>query len=187
MKTIKILFLFVGMLVSGAVSAQNNFSEWMYLRGDKPVQFRLEKTKVESNKVFYQIHLRLNKEGSGYCTHELCYGYVIYLPIYEYDTDTKTGKATDLHFKIPKEFTGEYTIPNEFYTVNKTESNGVISYWDHNKNYPMQKVISNGEIRQQLEFLRGCVDNMRNDKPYSGFDAYCNQNGFKIAEAIEIK
>ena len=67
------------------------------------------------------------------------------------------------------------------------ESNGVISYWDHDKNYPMQKVISNGEIRQQLEFLRGCVDNMRNDKPYSGFDAYCNQNGFKIAEAIEIK
>ena len=187
MKTIKILFLFVGMLVSGAVSAQNNFSEWMYLRGDKPVQFRLEKTKVESNKVFYKIHLRLNKEGAGYCTHELCYGYVIYLPIYEYDTDTKTGKATDLHFKIPKEFAGEYIIPTEFYTVNKTESNGVISYWDHEKNYPMQKVISNGEIRQQLEFLRGCVDTMRNDKPYSGFDAYCSQNGFKMTKAIEIK
>ena len=187
MKTIKILFLFVGMLVGSAINAQNNFSEWLYLRGDKPVQFRLEKTKLEGNKVFYKIHLRLNKEGAGYCTHELCYGYVIYLPIYEYDTDTKTGKATDLHFKIPKEFAGEYIIPTEFYTVNKAESNGVISYWDHNKNYPMQKVISNGEIRQQLEFLRGCVDTMRNDKPYSGFDAYCNQNGFKMAEAIEIK
>lgn len=187
MKTIKILFLFVAMLVGSAINAQNNFSEWLYLRGDKPVQFRLEKTKVEGNKVFYKIHLRLNKEGSGYCTHELCYGYVIYLPIYEYDTDTKTGKATDLHFKMPKEFTGEYTIPTEFYTVNKAESNGVITYWDHDKNYPMQKVVSNGEIRKQLEFLRGCVDTKRVNKPYTGFDAYCSQNGFKESEAIEIK
>uniref|UniRef100_UPI0040499653 hypothetical protein n=1 Tax=Flavobacterium sp. TaxID=239 RepID=UPI0040499653 len=184
MKTIKTLFLLVGMLVSSTMSAQNNFSEWLYLRGDKPVQFRLEKTKVEGNKVFYKIHLRLNKEGAGYCTHELCYGYVIYLPIYEYDTDTKKGKATDLHFKIPKEFTGEYTIPSEFYTVNKSESNGFNSYWDHDKNYPMQKIIATGEIRKQPEFLLSCVDTKRINKPYND---YCNFKGFKESEAIEIK
>lgn len=184
MKIIKILFLFVGMLVNGAMSAQNNFSEWLYLRGDKPVQFRLEKTKVVGNKVFYKIHLRINKAGAGYCTHQLCYGYIIYLPIYEYDTNTKTGKATDLNFKIPKEFTGEYTIPTVFYTVNKLESNGVISYWDHVKNYPMQKNITSGEISQQLEFLRGCVDTKRVDKPY---EDHCNFKGFKESEAIEIK
>lgn len=68
MKTIKMLFVLVGLLVTGVVGAQNNFSEWLYLRGDKPVQFRLEKTKVEGNRVFYKIHLRLNKEGAGYCT-----------------------------------------------------------------------------------------------------------------------
>jgi hypothetical protein len=184
MKTIKTLFLFVGMLVSSAAMAQNNYSDWLYLRSDKPIQFRLEKTKVEGNKVFYKIHLRLNKEGAGFCTHELCYGYVIYLPIYEYDTNTKTGKSTNLHFKMPKEFTGEYTIATEYYTVNKAESNGFVSYWDHDKNYPMQKIISSGEIRQQLEFLRGCVDTKRVNKPYND---YCNQNGFKESEAIEIK
>jgi hypothetical protein len=64
-KTIQTLFLFVGMLVSSVTMAQNNYSEWLYLRGDKPVQFRLEKTKLEGNKVFYKIHLRLNKEGAG--------------------------------------------------------------------------------------------------------------------------
>ena len=48
----------------------------------------------------------------------------------------------------------------------------------------MQKVISNGEIRQQLEFLRGCVDTKRVNKPY---DDHCNFKGFKESEAIEIK
>ena len=32
-------------LTSSITYAQNNFSEWYYLRSDKPVQFRLEKTK----------------------------------------------------------------------------------------------------------------------------------------------
>lgn len=184
MKTIKILILLVGILFSGTSIAQNKYSEWLYLRGDKPVQFRLEKTKVVGNKVFYKIHLKLNKEGSGFCTHELCYGYVIYLPIYEYDTTTKTGKSTDLHFKIAKEFTKEYIIPTEFYTVNKSESNGIISYWDNEMNFPMQKNVATGEIIKQLEFLRGCVDTKRVNKPYSD---YCNNKGFMESEAIEIK
>jgi hypothetical protein len=48
----------------------------------------------------------------------------------------------------------------------------------------MQKVISNGEIRQQLEFLRGCVDTKRVNQQYSD---YCNSKGFVESEAIEIK
>ena len=183
MKTFKILILFVGMMVCNETLAQSKLSEWMYIRGDKPVMFQIERTKEVGNKVYYKIYLKLNPEGPGFCTHELCYGYVVYLPIYEFDTVTNKGVATDLNFKIPKEFKGTYLV-GEYFAVKKSESNGIILFWDNKINLPMEKNVATGEIKKHHPFLLGCVDTVRKGVKYSD---HCNFKGFNESKAIEIK
>ena len=173
-------------LTSSITYAQNNFSEWYYLRSDKPVQFRLEKTKELNDKVYYKIHLRLNKDGAGVCTqeHTLCYGYIVYMPVFEYDLSEKKGKTTEFNYKIAKEFNGIYTVDGEFFATKENEDKGHLSYWDENLNFPMQKNLTTEETIKKPGFLLSCVDTTRNNKSY---DDICNNKGFVESAAIEIK
>lgn len=173
-------------LVPGITNAQNNYSEWYYLRSDKPVQFRLEKTKELNDKVYYKIQLRINNQGAGVCTqeHSLCYGYVVYMPVFEYDLQTKNGNTTEFNYKIAKEFNGVYTVEGEFFASKKNEDKGYLTYWDESLNFPMQKNITTGETVKLPGFLLSCVDTTRNNKPYGDI---CNNKGFVESTAIEIK
>ncbi|MGO4770331.1 hypothetical protein ACEN2I_01605 [Flavobacterium sp. W22_SRS_FK3] len=75
----------------------NNYSDWVYFKSDKPVQFRLNKTKSAGNKVYYKIEMKLDKNSPAYSANEYRYGYVIYLSV---NTIGKLKKEVIKYFNL---------------------------------------------------------------------------------------
>lgn len=185
MKKLKAILLLSLLILSANLYSQKaaTDSEWLYFQSDKPVQYSLHKTKTVGNKVYYKMSFKLDKNAAGYCTNDLCYGYVIYLSVHQYDWETKKSSDTEFHFLLPKEYEGEYTVNEEFYSTVKSEDDKFISYWDNEKCYPMTKNKATGEISKLSSFY-SCVDSKLKNREYNN---YCNSKGFKSSEAIEIK
>ena len=185
MKKLKVFLMLTILIFSANSYSQKtvNDSEWLYFKSDKPVQYSLHKTRTVGNKVYYKMSLKLDKNAASYCKHDLCYGYVIYFSIHQYDWETKKSSDTEFHFLLPKEYDGEYTINQEFYSTVQSEDDKFVSYWDNEKCYPMTKNKATGEI-SKLSFLYSCVDSKLKNREYND---YCNGKGFKSSNAIEIK
>lgn len=154
-----ILHLMMVLLLSFAgintAKAQERYSDWLYLKSDKPIQFRYFKVKEDESKVYFKMQLKYNKTTSVYC--QRCIGYTVLI------SRGLPGDADgyQLYYKFYQ--TDDIVTLDHVFSVKKlSEDNYWKSYWDESKVAPMVLNKSANEIKP-LDFATFCVDNFKDD------------------------
>lgn len=154
-----ILHLMMVLLLSFAglttVNAQERYSDWLYLRGDKPIQRRYFKVKEENGRVYFKMQLKYDKTTSVYC--QRCPGYTVLI------TRGLPGDADgyQLYYKF-YQTDAVITLDHVFSVKKLSDDNYWKSYWDEEKSSPMVLNKSTSEITH-LNFATTCVDSFKDD------------------------
>jgi len=90
-------------------SNELNFSEWMYVLSDKPLQYQMAKIRQEGNIGYFKIRIRFNEKEKFECGSK-CYGYHWQLSWRSDDRQkenkiniTYSSKYKEPYFEIPME------------------------------------------------------------------------------------
>lgn len=153
-KHLMMLLLF-SLLGINTGNAQDRYSDWLYLRGDKPIQRRYFKVKEENGMVYFKIQLKYDKTSSVYC--QRCPGYTILI---------ERGLPSDADgYKLYYKFyqTDNVVTLDHIFRVKKlSDDNYWKSYWDEEKSSPMTLNKSTNEVTH-LNFATTCVDSFKDD------------------------
>lgn len=174
-------FLFFNAFSQGTanIKGTEDYSKWLFIQGDKALQYRFKLIKEEGDTGYYQVQFRTEFEDSIFCKHPTCLGYLL---VFGYPApDNQTNIETSYAFY--NTFKDVYTRPDLVPLK--------LSFPDGSKRFltpdGFNYTLAGSTEAQPATYLFGnCVDDILEGKPdYHRCKPY--QPAFKSSEAIVIK
>ena len=162
-----------------AKTAENPYSNWLFIQGDKALQYRFKLVKQEGDVGYFQVQFKINFEDPIFCKHPTCEGYLLVFGYPSLDNQNNI----DTSYKFYNTFKGVYTRP-ELVPLK-------LSFPDGSKRFLKQEgffyTLAGSDAQQPASYLFGnCVDDILSNNPKQH---RCKPYGptFKEAEAITVK
>jgi hypothetical protein len=152
---------------------KNEFGQWLFIKSDKPVQYRFKKIKIEDNVGHFQVQFRINFEDVTFCDNPECKGYNV---SYGFPQGKEKGSLKYKNFTFMNTFKGIYDEPEIVsIPINYPDGSSIVF-----KDGQFLASLPNGQTQPAYIFLN-CID-LINTK-YKSRDCY----DFKEKEAIVLK
>lgn len=152
------------------------YSNWLYLQGDKALQYRFKQLKEEDGVGYFEVQFRIDFENS--CNSAICEGY---LAVFGYPT-LDNQKNINSYYKFYYTFKDIYTLPEQIPIK--------LNFDDGSKRiltpYGFIYTLEDGGEQYPATFFGNCVDDILQNQPN---EHRCKpyQPEFKDAEAVVLK
>ncbi len=169
----------IAQIQSDKNSSESNYSNWLFIKSDKPVQYRFKLVKQEGDIGYYQVQFKTDFENKIFCKHHTCLGYLVVFGYPDLDNQNSLETSYKFYNTYKDIYTREELVPVK------------LNFADGSKRLLKQggfyyTLAGSTEEQPNINLFRNCVDDILNGMPdYHRCKPY--QPAFKEAEAIVLK
>lgn len=145
-------------------SAAPAWGSWVYLQGDKAVQYRVAKVGQEGDIALLKYQLRVEPDNTVACYSDRCEGYVVHLPVFD---PVAVGIVATHDVFFPRGTAATWDLPETVRFPVRTSATG--RRFIDERGLPMYEIFENPGVLKVTEVLQACVD----DK-ISGVNTRCS-------------
>ncbi|MES2754039.1 MAG: hypothetical protein V4659_05185 [Pseudomonadota bacterium] len=157
-----------------STAATPAWGAWVYVQGDKAVQYRVAKVGQDGDVARLKYQLRVEPGNTVACYSDRCSGYVVYLPVFD---PLAVSVVATHHVFFPRGSAATWDMPETVRFPIRTSATGR-RFLDE-RGLPMYEIFDNPGVLKVTEVLQACVDDQ-----IDGADTRCTD--YDAGQAVRV-